>query len=76
VWHGARDSRHDNPVERVWAGLKAWLANSPTLTIQGRIRQVHALFRARSPAQILAMAAPYSCPWLPEGYVQKLREAA
>jgi transposase len=35
VLHGARYSPHDNPVERVWAALKAWLANSPTLTIQG-----------------------------------------
>jgi transposase len=42
VLHGARYSPHDNPVERVWAALKAWLANTPTLTIQGRLRQVHA----------------------------------
>jgi hypothetical protein len=46
------------PIKRVWAALKAWLANSPTLTIQGRIRQVHGFFRARSPAQLLEMAAP------------------
>jgi transposase len=76
VLHGARYSPHDNPVERVWAALKAWLANTPTLTIQGRLRQVHAFFRARSPAQILATAAPHSSPWLPEGYVQNLQEAA
>lgn len=49
VLHGARYSSHDNPVERIWVALKAWLANSPTLTIQGRIRQVHAFFRGRSP---------------------------
>jgi transposase len=36
VLHGARYSPHDNPTERIWAVLKAWLANSPTLTIQGR----------------------------------------
>ena len=76
VLHGARYSPHDNPVERIWAALKAWLANSPTLTIQGRIRQVHAFFRARSPAQLLAAAAPHSSPWLPTGYEQNLREAA
>jgi transposase len=76
VLHGARYSPHDNPTERIWGALKAWLANSPTLTIQGRIRQVHAFFRARSPAQLLATAAPHSSPWLPEGYVQNLREAA
>jgi transposase len=51
VLHEARYSPHDNPVERIWAALKAWLANSPTLTIQGRIRQVYAFFRASSPAQ-------------------------
>jgi transposase len=76
VLHGARYSPHDNPVERIWAALKAWLANSPTLTIQGRVRQVHAFFRARSPAQLLATAAPRSSPWLPDGYVQNLQEAA
>jgi transposase len=76
VLHGARYSPHDNPTERVWAALKAWLANTPTLTIQGRVRQVHAFFRARSPTQLLATAAPSSSPWLPEGYMQNFREAA
>jgi transposase len=76
VLHGARYSPHDNPTERIWAALKAWLANSPTLTIQGRVRQVHAFFRARSPAQLLATAAPHSSPWLPEGYAQNFRQAA
>jgi hypothetical protein len=55
---------------------KAWLANSPTLTIQGRLRQVHAFFRQRSPAQLLATAAPDSSPWLPDRYRHCLREAA
>ncbi len=76
VLHGARYSPHDNPVERIWAALKAWLANSPTLTIAGRIRQVHAFFRDRTDAQNLATAAPSSSPWLPEGYVQNFRQAA
>jgi hypothetical protein len=67
---------HDNPTERIWAALKAWLANHPTQTIQGRIRQVHAFFRARSPAQLLATAAPHSSPWLPEDYGQNHWEAA
>jgi transposase len=70
VLHGARYSPHDNPVERVWGALKAWLANTPTLTIQGRVRQAHAFFRQRTTAQLLATAAPHSSPWLPEGYVQ------
>src|SRR6266498_141082 len=29
VLHGARYSPHDNPVERIWGTLKAWLANNP-----------------------------------------------
>jgi transposase len=76
VLHGARYSPHDNPVERVWGALKAWLANNPTLTIQGRVRQVHAFFRQRTTAQMLATAAPHSSPWLPEGYMQNFRQAA
>jgi transposase len=76
VLHGARYSPHDNPVERIWGALKASLANSPTLTMAGRIRQVHAFFRQRSPTQLLATAAPHSSPWLPDGYGQNLREAA
>jgi transposase len=76
VLHGARYSPHDNPVERIWGALKAYLANSPTLTMAGRIRQVDAFFRQRSPAQLLATAAPHSSPWLPDSYGQNLREAA
>jgi hypothetical protein len=52
------------------------LATSPTLTIQGRVRQVDAFFRARSPTQILTTAAPHSSPWLPEGHMQNVRQAA
>jgi len=76
ILHGARYSPHDNPVERIWAALKAWLANSPTLTIQGRLRQVHAFFRQRSPAQLLATAAPDSSPWLPDRYKHRRPQAA
>jgi transposase len=76
VLHGARYSPHDNPVERIWGALKAYLANSPTLTMAGRIRQVHAFFCQRSPAQLLATAAPHSSPWLPDRYGQNFREAA
>jgi hypothetical protein len=42
----------------------------------GRIRQVHAFFRARSPAQLLVTAAPHSSPWLPDRYEQNIQEAA
>jgi transposase len=76
VLHGARYSPHDNPVERVWGALKAWLANTPTLTIQGRVRQVHAFFRGRTTAQMLATAAPHSSPWLSTDYVQNFKQAA
>lgn len=54
--------------------LKAYLANSPTLTIAGRVRQVHAFFRARSDTQNLVTAAPHTSPWLPEGYVQHFKQ--
>jgi transposase len=76
VLHGARYSPHDNPVECIWGALKAWLANTPTLTIQGRLRQVHAFFGQRTTAQMLATAAPHSSPWLPKGDVQNFRQAA
>jgi transposase len=76
VLHGARYSPHDNPVERIWGALKAYLANSPTPTMAGRLRQVHAFFRQRSPAQLLVTAAPHSSPWLPDRYGQNFREAA
>jgi transposase len=76
ILHGARYSPHDNPVERVWGALKAWLANNPTLTIQGRVRQVHAFFRERPTTRMLTTAAPHSSPWLPADYMQHFREAA
>jgi transposase len=76
VLHGARYSPHDNPVERIWGALKAALANSPTLTIAGRLRQVHTFFRQRTNEQILATAAPHRSPWLPDGYGQNFRQTA
>jgi transposase len=66
--YGARYSPHHNPVERVWGAMKRHLANSPTLTMLGRLQEVHAHFRARSRAQMLATASPYNTPWLPPGY--------
>src|SRR6266540_1186767 len=65
VLHGARYSPHDNPVERIWGALKAWLANSPTLTIQGRLRQVHAFFRQRSPTDMLATSTGATASRMP-----------
>lgn len=75
VWCGARYSPHDNPVERIWVVLKNHLANT-AVSWTGRLRQVHASFRARSPDQLLATAAPWASPWLPPGYKQNLWNAA
>lgn len=72
---GARYSPHDNPVERIWAALKAHLANT-AVTWPGRLRQAHAFFRQRSPTQMLTTAAPWSSPWLPKHYAQNFRTTA
>jgi transposase len=69
VLYGARYSPHDNPVERIWGGLKNYIANT-AVTWPGRLRQIHAFFRARSPDQMLDTAAPWTSPWLPPGYEQ------
>jgi hypothetical protein len=73
---GARYSPQDNPVERVWASLKRWIANTAPETMAARVGQAHAFFRHRTPAQMLATAAPESSPWLPEGYGQDFWKAA
>jgi transposase len=73
--YGARYSPHDNPVERIWAGLKNYIA-STTVTWPGRLRQIHAYFRSRSPDQMLDAAAPWTSPWLPAGYEQNFWNAA
>jgi hypothetical protein len=41
-----------------------------------RVRQAHAFFRHRTPDQMLVTAAPWSSPWLPEGYRQDYWKAA
>jgi DDE superfamily endonuclease/Homeodomain-like domain len=73
--YGARYSPHDNPVERVWAGLKNYVANTG-VTWPGRLRQIHAFFRNRSPGQMLDATAPWTSPWLPPGYEQNFWHAA
>ncbi len=60
--YGARYSPHHNPVERVWGAMKRHLANSPTLTMLGRIQEAHAFFRAHSRAQMLATSSPFNTP--------------
>jgi transposase len=73
--YGARYSPHDNAVERIWGGLKNYVANT-AVTWPGRLRQIHAYFRNRSPDQMLATAAPWTSPWLPPGYEQNFWNAA
>ena len=36
----------------------------------GRLRQIRSFFRNRSPDQMLAIAAPWTSPWLPPRYEQ------
>ncbi len=57
--YGARYSPHDDPVERIWGGLKNYVANT-AVSWPARLRQVHAFFRTRSPDQLLATAAPWT----------------
>ncbi len=75
VLYGARYSPHDNPAERIWAGLKNYVA-STAVSWPGRLRQIHSFFRNRSPDQMLATAAPWTSPWLPPGYEQNYWNAA
>ncbi|GIH97727.1 hypothetical protein Psi01_83570 [Planobispora siamensis] len=53
--YAARYSPHDNPTERIWAALKAFLA-STAVSWPGQLRQTHTFFRARSPDQLLVIA--------------------
>jgi hypothetical protein len=73
---GSRYSPQDNPTERVWAALKTWIANTAPATMADRVRQAHAFFRHRTPAQMLTTTAPSTSPWLPDGYAQNLQTPA
>ena len=73
--YGARYSPHDNPAERIWGGLKNYVANT-AVTWPGRLRQIHSYFRARSPDEMLATAVPWTSPWLPPRYEQNFWNAA
>jgi transposase len=73
---GAKYSPQDNPVERVWAWLKRAVANTAPATMADRVRQARAFFRHHSPDEMLATAAPWSSPWLPEGYEQHFKTPA
>jgi transposase len=73
--YGARYGPHDNPVERIWAALKNYVANT-AVTWPGRLRQIRSFFRTHSPDQMQAAAAPWTSPWLPAGYEQNFWNAA
>jgi transposase len=61
--YSARYSPHDNPAERIWGALKNYVANT-AVSWPGRVRQIHSFFRARSPDEMLATAAPWTSPLL------------
>jgi hypothetical protein len=73
--YGARYSPHDNPVERIWAALKNYVANT-AVSWPGRLLQIRSFSRNRPPDQILATAAPWTSPWLPPGCEQNFLNAA
>ena len=75
VFYGAAYSPHDNPTERIWAALKAQIANT-AVTFTDRIHQARTFFHTRTPAQMLTTAAPWSSPWLPKSYMQNFRSTA
>jgi transposase len=68
VIEGAKYSPQDNPTERIWAALKRQLANTFAATITDRVHQAHTFFQHRTDSQNLTTAAPWTSPWLPEGY--------
>jgi transposase len=73
--YGAAYSPHDNPTERIWAAVKACLANT-AVTWTERIHQARVFFRQRAPDQMLTTAAPWTSPWLPRSYAQNFRQSA
>jgi hypothetical protein len=75
IWSAerARYSPHDNRVERIWAALKAFIANT-AVSGPGRLRQIHAFFRARSADQMLTAAALWTKPLAACGLQAELLE--
>jgi transposase len=76
VIEGAKYSPQDNPVERIWAALKRHIANTAPATITDRVHQAHTYFQHRTDGQNLTTAAPWTSPWLPEGYGKDLQAVA
>lgn len=74
--HGARYSPQDNPAERVWAAMQTWIANTPPANMADRVRQAKPSSDITRPPQMLNATAPWTSPWLPDGYGQDLRQPA
>jgi hypothetical protein len=75
IFYGATYSSHDNPVERIWAVLKAQIANT-AVTFTDRIHQARTFFHSRTPDQMLTTAAPWSSPWIPPSYAHRFWSVA
>ena len=73
--YGAWYSPARQSLERIWAALKNYVANT-AMTWPGRLRQIHSFSRVRSPDQMLDTAAPWTSPWLPPGYEQNFWNTA
>ncbi|WP_329094206.1 MULTISPECIES: IS630 family transposase [unclassified Streptosporangium] len=63
VLYGARYSPHDNPVERIWAVLKAFIANT-AVSWPGRLRQIHAFCPSRPARAGWSRRSPATTPSL------------
>ena len=73
---GARYSPQDNPVERIWATLKRNIANTAPETMADRVRQTHTFLQHRTNTDNLTTTAPWTSPWLPDGYGQHFSTGA
>lgn len=71
--YGARCGPDDDPVGRIWAAMKDYVANT-VLTWPGRLRQVRVLFCA--PLTRCWPPLPWTSLWLLPRYEQELRNGA
>ena len=69
-------STHSSRAVQRWLVTVASNCSTAPATMLGRLEEVHAFFRARARAQMLATSAPFNTPWLPAGYGQRLWKAA
>ena len=74
VLYGARYSPHDNPAERIWAGLKNYVASTAVTWPGLFLKQIHAYFRSRSPDQMAGSGCPVDQPLATRGLRAELLE--